>query len=71
VLLQKGLAWRDRRNAGTISLQTAAAEAGRLTDRLAALSTRKTHAGNERLASFLDFHSGEIFNFLRHPHVDV
>jgi len=53
-LLQKGLALRDSRDAGTISLQTAVAKAGCLTDRLVALCTRITHAGNERLASFAE-----------------
>jgi transposase len=62
-LLQNGLAIRDARDAGELSPQQAASHATALTGNLAALCGPKTHAGNERLASFLDFYSGEIFNF--------
>lgn len=67
-LLKAGLATRD---SSTVSLKQAQAKAAAFTHKLAALCGRKTHAGNERLASFLDFHSGEIFNYLRHPNIDA
>ena len=70
-LLKEGLAVRDERDAGRISLRQAVLKARGFTDRLAALCVRKTHAGNERLASFLDFHIGEVFNYLRHPNIDA
>jgi transposase len=70
-LLQEGLAVRDARDAGALSPRQASDCATVLTGKLSALCGRKTHAGNERLASFLDFHIGEIFNFLRRPQLDA
>ena len=70
-LLLEALAVRDAHEEGSISLKQARAKAATFTQRLAALCGPKTHAGNERLASFLDFHLGEVFNYLRHPEIDA
>ena len=70
-LLKEGLAARDAREAGKLTQSRAAARAERLTGKLAALCVRKTHAGNERLASFFDYHISEIFNYLRFPNIDA
>ncbi len=66
-LLQRGLAVRDAREEGRLSLSQARAQATGLTDRLLALCGPKTHAGNERLAKFLFHYSHEVFNYLRRP----
>ena len=63
-LLQEGLA---ARNAGTLSLAQAQAKAANLTARLDACCGPKTDPGNARLANFLSFHCGEVFNYLRRP----
>jgi transposase len=70
-LLREALAVRDARDTGQLSLRQSCARATRFSDRLAALCGPKTHAGNERLASFLDFHIGEVFNYLRCPALDA
>jgi transposase len=70
-LLLEALAVRDARENGSISLPQACAQAATFTDRLAALCGPKTHAGNGRLAAFLHFHLGEVFNYLRHPEIDA
>lgn len=70
-LLQEGFPVRDARDDGRISLQQSQAQAQRLTQRLLALCGPKTHAGNERLRKFLDFHVGEVFNYLRRPNLDA
>jgi len=70
-LLLEALAVRDAREEGRLSLQQACAKAASFTDRLAALCGPKTHPGNERLAAFLDYHLGEVFNYLRHPEIDA
>ena len=66
-LLKQGLAARDAREAGTRSLTQASATAARLTARLEACCGPKTDPGNARLANFLSFHCGEVFNYLRRP----
>lgn len=70
-LLLEGLNVRDARDEGRISLRQAKAKAAGLTDKLEALCYPKTHPGNERLAAFLDFHIGEVFNYLRRPTIDA
>ena len=66
-LLQEGLAVRDARETGTLSPAQATANAGRLTERLLDCCGPKTDPGNARLANFLSFHAGEVFNYLRRP----
>jgi transposase len=66
-LLKQGLAARDVREAGTLSLAGAQARAARLTARLWDCCGPKTDPGNARLANFLSFHVGEVFNYLRRP----
>lgn len=67
-LLQRGLAVRDRFLAQAISPQGLASQRGRLTAELRRLvAPVKTHAGNERLAKFLDAHLSEVFWFLSDP----
>ena len=66
-LLRKGLAARDAREAGTLSLAAAQARAAKLTARLEDCCEPKTDPGNARLANFLRFHVGEVFNYLRRP----
>ena len=70
-LLLQALAVRDAREEGRLSLRHARTKAVTFTDRLAALCGPKTHAGNQRLAAFLDFHIGEVFNYLRRPNIDA
>ena len=67
VLLQRGLAARDARDAGMLSLAGAQAQAAKLTARLEDYCGPKTDPGNARLANFLRFHVGEVFNYLRRP----
>jgi transposase len=66
-LLHEGLAVREARDAGEITLAQAAEKAGALTRQLGALSRPKTHAGNERLAKFLSWNRHDVFNHLRRP----
>jgi transposase len=70
-LLQEGLAARDAREAGELSQKRATAKAERLSRRLAAACVRKSHAGNERLANFLENRAWDVFNYLRYPHMDA
>lgn len=70
-LLQEGFAVRDKRDAGDISLAQATAKAKHLTERLAGICGPKTCADNQRFASFLNFHIGEVFNYLRRPNLDA
>jgi transposase len=67
-LLQRGLDVRDRFLAQAITPHGLASLRGRLTAELGRLVTPvKTHAGNERLAKFLDAHLSEVFWFLSDP----
>jgi transposase len=66
-LLHEGLAVRDARDAGAITRAQAGEKAGELTRQLEVLSRPKTHAGNERLAKFLSWNRGAVFNYLRRP----
>jgi transposase len=66
-LLQEGLVVRDAREAGTFSLAQAQAQAAELTARLEACCSPKTDPGNRRLANFLRWRLGEVFNYLRRP----
>lgn len=66
-LLHEGLAARNARDAGEITLAQAVEKAGELTRKLEVLSGPKTHAGNERLAKFLSWNRFDVFNHLRRP----
>lgn len=67
-LLQRGLAVRDRFLAQEITSGGLASLRGRLTAELGRLvAPVKTHAGNERLAKFLEAHLSEVFWFLSNP----
>jgi transposase len=66
-LLQAGLAARDARDAGTLSRARAQVQAASLTTRLLDCCGPKTDPGNARLANFLRWHAGEVFNYLRRP----
>lgn len=67
-LLQRGLEVRDRFLAGTLTLGGLARLRRRLTDELGQLvGPVKSHAGNERLAKFLETHLDEVFWFLSDP----
>ena len=67
-LLQRGLAARDRFLAGTLTPRGLATLRGRLTAALEQLvGPVKRHAGNERLAKFLETHLDEVFRFLEDP----
>jgi transposase len=68
LLLQRGLAARDRFGEGAISSHGLLVIAGRLTAQLErVVNGRITHDGNRRLANFLKSHLGEVFAYLRHP----
>lgn len=67
-LLLRGIDVRDRFLAQAITPQGLASLRGRLTAELGRLVTPvKTHAGNERLAKFLEAHLSEVFWFLSDP----
>jgi len=67
-LLRRGLDVRDRFLSGAITPCGLASLRGRLTAELRRLITPvKRHAGNERLAKFLDAHRSEVFWFLSNP----
>ncbi len=67
-LLQRGLDVRDRFLVQAIPPHGLASLRGRLTAELQRLvGPVKTHAGNERLAKFLDAHLSEVFWFLSDP----
>jgi transposase len=68
-LLHKGLAIRDAREAGEISLEQASAKAGKLTERLEKLCGPKAHPGNERLAKFLHWNRYDVFRYLSRPNL--
>lgn len=71
-LLQRGLSFRDRYQAGEVSAHGMSVMAGQFTNELLWLvGVRKTNPDNERLASFLFEHHEEIFNYLRHPGMDA
>ena len=70
-LLQEGLAVRDDRDEGKISQCQATTEYERLELALNELCRPKTHAGNERMAAFLDVHCGQIFHYLTCPDGDA
>jgi transposase len=67
-LLQRSLSVRDRFLAGEISTRGLASGRGRLQAALRKLvAPVKSHAGNERLAKFLEQHQEEVFLFLTDP----
>jgi transposase len=67
-LLQRSLSVRDRFLAGELTLTGLSSLRGRLTAALDRLVTPvKRHAGNERLAAFLEQHRDEVFRFLLDP----
>jgi transposase len=70
-LLQEGLAVRDQRDAGQITLAQAEVCAAELEERLEALCTPKTHDGNRKFAAFLERHWMEVFHYLRRPGLDA
>lgn len=71
-ILQEGLAIRDARDAGRLSVRRAAAAAGDLDARMHALLRRtKTHPPNERFANHLWTNRAHLFTYLRHPNVDA
>lgn len=67
-LLQRGLAVRDRFLAGDITPRGLRSLRSRLQAELLKLvAAVKQHAGNERLAKFLERHYDEVFHFLADP----
>ena len=67
-LLQRGLAVRDRFLAGDITPRGLLSLQGKLQAALRKLvAPVKSHAGNERLAKFLEQHQDEVFLFLADP----
>jgi hypothetical protein len=60
-LLHAGLADRDARDAGHITLFKSAVLADVLTQRLKKQCAPKTHLGNERLAKFLHWNRHDVF----------
>ncbi len=67
-LLQEGLAVRDRFRDGAIAATTTARRGRELKHRVFDLVWPiKSHAGNERLAKFVENHLEEIFAYLRRP----
>jgi transposase len=71
-ILQEGLAIRDLRDAGTITVKAAAAKADELQDELVKLSKpTKTNAANERFSRHLLKNANHLFTFLRHKEVDA
>ena len=67
-LLQQGLDIRDRYLADDLTLRGVRGQGTRLMHRLDELVSRvKTHAGNERLAKFLQNHLADVFCFLQQP----
>lgn len=67
-LLQKALSVRDRFLAGELTAAGLSSLRGRLTAALGRLVRPvKRHAGNERLAAFLEQHLDEVFRFLDAP----
>jgi transposase len=67
-LLQRSLSVRDRFLAGELTPAGLSSLRGRLTAALERLVTPvKRHAGNERLAAFLEKHRHDVFRFLTNP----
>jgi len=67
-LLQRSLSVRDRFLAGELTPAGLSSLRGRLTAALERLVTPvKRHAGNERLAAFLEKHRHDVFRFLTAP----
>jgi transposase len=70
-LLLRGLAFRNRFEAGEVTARGCAIVAGQLTQELLCLLDYQRDAENEKLAQFLYTHEREIFNYLRHPGMDA
>jgi len=71
-LLQEGLAIRDRRDAGEISAEAAAAKADELEAQLGKLTeTIKSNPANERLSAHVYRHCRHVFPYLRMPGLDA
>jgi transposase len=72
LLLQDGLALRDRYEAGDVSQHGRAVALGRLEGRLdRLLEANITHEGNRRFQAHLERHRDEMFTFLRHDGVEA
>ena len=69
LLLHEGLAVRDARDAGSITLPQATARDRELTQRLEKLCGPKTHPGNQRLAKFLHWNRYDVFRYLSRPNL--
>jgi transposase len=71
-LLHQGLAARDRRNAGQITLQAAAAKAAQLERRMEALTAApRRNPANERLAKHLWRNLNSLFTYLKFQGIDA
>jgi transposase len=71
-LLRRALEVRDRRAAGEIGDRGRSVLRGRLRAEMSRLvAPVKKHAGNERLAAFLERHLDDLFAFLREPEIDA
>lgn len=71
-VLLESLAVRDRRDAGEVTMQEAAAAGGKLRDWMEKLTeTVKSHAGNERLCKHVWNHLDQLFTFLKEPGLDA
>ena len=71
-ILQEGLEVRDRRDAGEISAKTAARQAGKLQERIMALTEPlKTNPANERFAAHLFRQQLHLFTYLRIEGIDA
>jgi transposase len=71
-LLQRGLELRDRFADEVISAHGLAVARGKLQIQMeAAVTPIKRHAGNERLAKFLERHLDDLFTFLHEPGLDA
>ena len=70
-LLHAGLAVRDARDAGRISLFKSAVLAEVLTSRLQKLCGPKMHPGNERFAKFLHWNRHDVFRYLSRPNLQT
>jgi len=68
-LLHAGLAVRDARDAGRLSLFKSTVLADVLTSRLKKLCGPKTHPGNERFAKFLHWNCCDVFRYLSRPNL--
>ena len=71
-ILQEGLAIRDLRDAGKITVKAASVQADELEDKIVTLSKpTKTNAANERLSRHLMRNADYLFTFLRDKEVDA